>query len=658
MPCEGSEISIPSILEFVTITRNTNLLSKSRTYLKILISAVLLTSTSIASISISPAFAADGEMKIQITGLNIQQDPNSSNHIVSLSGEVKNTGTETIKNLNLVLSTGGKISSRETLNSFLTFDSNPKLKETNKTAKLKNLTVDEKNNWRMTFVLEEFIPSPSGVYELAVTAKTNKNLATDRVALVANGPSSSALVTSVFAVQLATLNTHLASGGTSATDNAELNRLSNLVTNNTDLPISWIVDPELRQWLKELSSTELADQAKTLLAQLDSISLNSTPSIYSQPDLARIITSNRTDDLTNLVVRTNEFSGTNKVVIAPSGGRTTTSAITKLGELGVRPILSNKFLTNKEYKSVTANSLVGEVPALVNDEGLVDCLVNTEKAEFNKANCLVSQLAVAPIDNAGPLLLVTPLNWSSDGNALRNIVLQLQSQTWLSILKLNQLLDTPLTNSIKMPSDFEVDPFSSQLIKAGDAISSSSTKISSMFSDSAYSDAFNLARLRGFSSLWPTGDLATEFLVANENLLTGYQELITIDASRNITVSNTSTQIPITIANNSDRDVSVIVQLVSPQPSRFSSSPSPVVTVPSGKRVTVPMDITLTGKGILNINASLFAPNGQAIGKAKLIQISSAEYQGFARTLVVVAFGVLVLLSISNIVRRKREVAQ
>jgi hypothetical protein len=67
------------------------------------------------------------------------------------------------------------------------------------------------------------------------------------------------------------------------------------------------------------------------------------------------------------------------------------------------------------------------------------------------------------------------------------------------------------------------------------------------------------------------------------------------------------------------------------------------------------MNITLSGKGIINVTATIFAPNGQSIGKTKLIQISSAEYQGFARTLVLVAFGLLVLLSISNIVRRRRE---
>ena len=67
------------------------------------------------------------------------------------------------------------------------------------------------------------------------------------------------------------------------------------------------------------------------------------------------------------------------------------------------------------------------------------------------------------------------------------------------------------------------------------------------------------------------------------------------------------------------------------------------------------MAITLTGEGILNVTATLTTPDGQSIGKPKLIQISSAEYQGFARTLVVVAFGLLLLLSISNLVKRKRK---
>ncbi|MEY4311888.1 MAG: hypothetical protein RLZZ571_658, partial [Actinomycetota bacterium] len=144
------------------------------------------------------------------------------------------------------------------------------------------------------------------------------------------------------------------------------------------------------------------------------------------------------------------------------------------------------------------------------------------------------------------------------------------------------------------------------------------------------------------------------FLSSNEDLLIGYQDKIAIEASRNITIPGSSTEIPITVANNSDRDISVVVQLVSPQTSRFKSNPSPVIEVPSGKRVTVPMNIQLTGTGIFNLTAALYAPNGQPFGKTRMIQISSAEYQGLARTLVLVAFGLLLLLSISNIVKRSR----
>jgi hypothetical protein len=183
-------------------------------------------------------------------------------------------------------------------------------------------------------------------------------------------------------------------------------------------------------------------------------------------------------------------------------------------------------------------------------------------------------------------------------------------------------------------------------------------KTASIFADPAYADAFGLARLRGFSSLWESGLQAAEFLVENEFLLSSYQDLISIESSKNVTVSSGTTEIPITVVNQSDRDVTVSISLTSPQSSLFTSDPSELITVPQGKRVTVPMSITLNNDGIFNVTAALYAPNGQAIGKTKLIQISSAEYQGLARTLVLVAFGLLIMLSISNVVKRRRESAK
>ena len=56
----------------------------------------------------------------------------------------------------------------------------------------------------------------------------------------------------------------------------------------------------------------------------------------------------------------------------------------------------------------------------------------------------------------------------------------------------------------------------------------------------------------------------------------------------------------------------------------------------------------------MDVQAQLIAPNGERFGEAKNMQISSAAYGQFARTLVWGAFGLLVLLALSNFVKRRK----
>jgi hypothetical protein len=107
--------------------------------------------------------------------------------------------------------------------------------------------------------------------------------------------------------------------------------------------------------------------------------------------------------------------------------------------------------------------------------------------------------------------------------------------------------------------------------------------------------------------------------------------------------------------NDSDRVVSVSVDLTSRATSRFSAEPSELIQVESGQRITVPVAITLVGAGVVDVQAQLIAPNGEHFGEVKNIQISSAAYSQFARTLVWGAFGLLVLLALSNFVRRRKD---
>ncbi len=101
--------------------------------------------------------------------------------------------------------------------------------------------------------------------------------------------------------------------------------------------------------------------------------------------------------------------------------------------------------------------------------------------------------------------------------------------------------------------------------------------------------------------------------------------------------------------------MSVSVSLTSNAASRFTAESSGLIQVDSGQRITVPVAVTLVGAGVVDLQAQLIAPNGERFGEVENIQISSAAYSQFARTLVWGAFGLLVLLALSNFVKRRKD---
>jgi hypothetical protein len=159
----------------------------------------------------------------------------------------------------------------------------------------------------------------------------------------------------------------------------------------------------------------------------------------------------------------------------------------------------------------------------------------------------------------------------------------------------------------------------------------------------------------GFSDLWESETSATQYFATNLALLKIYLSSVGIEASSQITTPEETSDIPITIVNESDQAVSISVALTSNAKSRFSSEPSDLIQVESGQRITVPVTITLIGAGVVDVEAYLLAPNGERFGEVEKIQISSAAYSQFARTLVWGAFGLLVLLALSNFVKRRKD---
>ena len=206
-------------------------------------------------------------------------------------------------------------------------------------------------------------------------------------------------------------------------------------------------------------------------------------------------------------------------------------------------------------------------------------------------------------------------------------------------------------------SSQSADPrdFSRALVRQSQSLKVNTESVSALYADQELAAGFTAARVLGFSELWPSNARATQYLTDNLFLLNEYLGAVSIQASERITTPEESSEIPITIVNESDKSVSVSVSLTSNAASRFTAESSGLIQVDSGQRITVPVAVTLVGAGVVDVQAQLIAPNGERFGEVENIQISSAAYSQFARTLVWGAFGLLVLLALSNFVKRRKD---
>jgi hypothetical protein len=219
---------------------------------------------------------------------------------------------------------------------------------------------------------------------------------------------------------------------------------------------------------------------------------------------------------------------------------------------------------------------------------------------------------------------------------------------------------TSLSNNSEIENFVPQDPasqrnFSRTLLRQSEVMKQETQSVTSLYENPELASDFEVARINAYSDLWPSNAQASKYLGKHIVLLDAYLDAIQIEASHQITTPASQAEIPITIVNKSDTEVAVSVEITSNATSRFRAEPTEIISVASGQRVTVPVAITLVGAGIVQVQAQLVAPNGEAFGEVENIQISSTAYSQFARTLVLGAFGLLVLFALSNFVKRRNE---
>lgn len=588
-------------------------------------------------------------------------------HLVTMRGTYKNTTDAFISDLTLDLATFGPITTRTQLGELLiepnNFD-NLAVTITKTSARLRNLAPGVTKTWQVTFRGEQVLGSGvAGVFAIGLVPQSSENGPSAAIAIPWFFNSAVQPTKVVLAVPVTTLNTNLADGSSTntASDLSEAKRLSAILRSQGNSTVSWLVDSAISTWATNLVTNTNTAAAQELVAALATLPAGVPVVPYGHADISALLRAGKQAEFGEILARTTQSSTGNPIFYTPVSGESDRRTIASLNTQNVRSIISNKSIHNNERLTTPATVTSSSNQVLVFDVASSNCLKDMESTEnsfFRATSCLKAEIGMITAESpqiARSIIVLVPTNWEISSQGLTDLLLQLSNHNWMQLAPLQEIAGQEAVESYIALNNGKERDFSRGLLRLSDEIKVNTESVSALYDDPELAASFTTARLLGYSDLWASDAQVVRYFEQNSKLLNAYLDAIQLEASAQITTPQESSQIPITIVNASDRDVSVSLVLTSASASRFSAQPSGLIQVGQGQRVTVPVSISLIGAGIVTVQAQLIAPNGERFGVGKEIQISSAAYSQFARTLVLGAFGLLLALALSNFMKRLSE---
>lgn len=588
-------------------------------------------------------------------------------HLVTMRGTYKNTTDAFISDLTLDLATFGPITTRTQLGELLVEPNNfgnLAVTTTKTSARLRNLAPGVTKTWQVTFRGEQVLGSGAvGVFAIGLVPQSSEYGPSAAIAIPWFFNSAVQPTKVVLAVPITTLNTNLADGTSTSTasDLSEADRLSAILRSQGNSSVSWLVDSAIPTWADNLVTNTNTTAAEELVAALTTLPAGVPVVPYGHADISALVRAGKQAEFDEVIARTSQSSAGNPIFYTPASGESDRTTISLLNTQNVRSIISNKSIHDNERVTTPASVTSSSNRVLVFDVASSNCLKDMESNEdsfFRATSCLKAEIGMITAESpqiARSIIVLAPSNWDISSQGLTDLLLQLSNHNWMQLAPLQEIAGQEPTQSFIALNSGKDRDFSRGLLRLSDEIKVNTESVSALYVDPELAASFTAARLLGYSDLWSSNTQAVKYFEKNSKLLNEYLDAIQLEASAQITTPQASSEIPITIVNTSDRDVSVSLALTSASTSRFSAQPSGLIQVAQGQRVTVPVSISLIGAGIVTVKAQLIAPNGERFGVGKEIQISSAAYSQFARTLVLGAFGLLIALALSNYLKRLRE---
>ncbi len=476
--------------------------------------------------------------------------------------------------------------------------------------------------------------------------------------------------------------------------------------------VSWIADPQLLQVAQDLSGGyqvrsgdsisvgDLSQESGQWLTRLglalassqksnpresatgDRLPLRVTP--YADIDASAVTRTGMDTD----VVRSTTMAGSiassvlGKTVSgtlywAPSG-RLNKRTGDLLASSGVRTVIlrGNALPPSNPNTISTGLSVLGTtyggMNAVLIDPGLSTTLGLPQSSKSNEIlmrqrflaeTAVLSQLI--PNDSSSRMIVAGPENirWNPAPTVLNTLLDATGNVPWLNSASLSDLLTENSTAIPRKRAGYGPKAQGSELPASYlEKVQGASEQLASLTAvldnPSGVTDAYAETILRAQSSAWRSDPATGEELVSS--ITTSLQEQINkvyALSEGTITLSGKSGLVPVTIANDLDRSVTIGVQLRGIPSARLESKPLYEITIEPGKKVSVELEATVVGGRTLSAGVQLLTPEGQDFGLPARIELVSTAYARAAAWVIGAAFIAMVLFVVVGITRRVHKAA-
>jgi hypothetical protein len=483
-----------------------------------------------------------------------------------------------------------------------------------------------------------------------------------------------------------------------------LDSLLNIAARNPD-KVSWIADPQLLQVAQDLSGgyqvrsgdsisvgdlsqdsgqwlTQLSQALNSSQASSDRLPLRVTP--YADIDASAVTRSGQETDVVRSTTTAESVASNvlgqsieGTLYWAPSG-RLNRKTGDILASSGVRTVvLSGTALPPTDPTTISTGlgvlgTTYGGLNAVLIDSGLSSSLAlpqtSTSNAilmrqRFLAETVLLSQLI--PNDATSRMIVAGPENirWNPSADALNALLDATGRVPWIKVASLSDLLNKDSVSIARQragygPKAQAAELPDSYLEKVQEASDELASLTAILDNPRGITDAYSEAILRAQSSAWRDEPATGVELVSS--ISTSLREEINkvyALSEGTITLSGESGLVPVTIANDLDRSITIGVQLRGFPEARLESNPLYDITIEPGKKVSVELEAKVVGGRTLNAGVQLLTPEGQDFGRPARIELVSTAYARAAAWVIGAAFAAIVLFVVVGISRRVHKAA-